>query len=220
MIYLFDDVAYRVNNMVSLELKDNPIIQFSQFNCPDRTGVENYIDQTFVHPDAILLHNTYKVKEKGITPEQIKSLFIKRKIPFAFFSGGTEVGNYFKESNVDTANINASRMYDNLELFLEDFKKKNAISFPVLIFGSEYIKIESLELLKAVTIYLANRNENDRLEKRDREDIVEFLVGPIIKNELFNEDKKRLLDWLNNPKSYISVSMIIGQIKKFISLYR
>jgi hypothetical protein len=177
MIYIYDDRAQRRKDN-SEKLKNySDLITFKTIVLIPGKPVDDCIIDSIENPDYVIFHKSYIFEDKNITFDTIRKLLTSLDVPVVIFSGGLENSN---KSNGEI-NINADLMYENLPLFLEDYKNSGRYNVDVLLWGKRY-KLNAL---------LQFQNEFSRkfLINTDPNGIIDDLKGDVLRmiNQTFRK---------------------------------
>lgn len=217
MIYLFEDRKGRMLQYIS-EGINYPFLKEAIFDCSDE-DIDQYIDDNFKDATCILFHKSYNFPNRRITSDLVKENFLRKKIPFVYFSGGLK-NNLLIDKQVYTGNVDSGDMYNNLSLFLEQNNKNKSINIPLLIYGKRYLLNSLLELQNRIIKYLFDKLDNQTLDNDDLDEIEDIIYTRINEPELA-VDKSKLMQWIKNKigKEEIKVEILKSQIEKLIEKY-
>lgn len=222
MIYLFEDRIGRMNQYLKENINSNDF-KIALVDC-EKKDLFNYLNTNFYDANAILFHSSYTFKDDNITNEDVKKYFSDKKIPFIYFSGGLN-NNIFIENGIVNGNVNSGDMYNNLLIFIEEFKTKSKINVPLLVHGEKYLLNSLLELQSIVSLYLFNKQCDFLLASNDYNEIIDLVEARIKEDELKN-DKSKLLDFLNKQLTKLDKQLtkvdkqtLLLQIQKMINKY-
>lgn len=199
MIYLFDDRQGR------RDLYTKSINRFSAIIKPEilRLNVEGKFEESLIenYGDAnlIILHSSYLIKGGEIKSEEISNYFLKNGIDVVTFSGGTDNSSVIKQERGTLYNINAERMYENLEIFLKDYELNGVPNLELLMWGNQYTINQLLSFQWKLGNLFINDNLNKPISNHDIEDLIEFIYDSL-PSESFNDFKKQI-------EKYIKVGM-------------
>lgn len=214
MIYLFEDRKGRMENYLKDNLDPNLIKQVI-IDCQKSELVE-YLSSNFSDASAIIFHLSYSFIDDSITYEDVKGHFMKKKIPFVYFSGGLD-NNLVIENGIINGNVNSGDMYKNIMTFLEYYQASGEVNIPMLVNGKHYLLNSLLELQSIITSYLFDKRNDEDLTYNDLCEIIELIEARLKERELI-EDKAKLLKWLNEETTKEIVTMkkhtLLSQIKK------
>jgi len=217
MIYLFEDRKGR-QELYLKEKLDNIVLKTALIDCK-KSDLTNYLTNHFSDAKAILFHSSYSFNDNEITKEDIKKIYIEKKIPFIYFSGGLN-NNIVVENGMSNANLNSGDMYKNLPIFLQEYKNNNKINVSLLIYGEKYLLNSLLELQSILTYYFFKKSNDYILIGNDYEDIIDIIDVRIKEDEL-KEDKTKLLNWIETEreKQKLNKQTLLSQIQKLTDNY-
>lgn len=217
MIYLFEDRKGRMLQYIT-EGINNPFLKEAIFDSSDE-DIDQYIDDSFRDATCVLFHKSYNFPNKAITSDLVKESFLRKKIPFVYFSGGLK-NNLLIDNQVYTGNVDSGDMYSNLSIFLEESNRKQTINIPLLIYGKRYLLNSLLELQNRIVKYFFDRSDNQLLDNDDLETIGDIIYTRINEQELA-VDKSKLIQWIksNLDKEQITVHILKSQLEKLIEKY-
>lgn len=203
MIYLFEDRKDRMHQyltkaVASANLKEDI------FDCPYDMDVNEYINNTFDDARAILFHSSYKLANNKISKERVKEAFIKRKVPFVFFSGGME-NNYFEVGGVTQACVNSGDMYKNLSMFIEKLDETGEVAIPILLYGTKYLINDVLKAQKLIVRYFSSKKHSNKLNSEDRYILSKKIIDISLKDKEFSTCKIDYINWLSDNNNVITV---------------
>lgn len=142
MIYIFDDrTQRRSDNEVKLA-QFSDVVKFLQVKLLTGKSVEDSIIDSITTPDCIIFHKSYVFTDQEVSYEVVRELFTSFDVPVIIFSGGTE----FSNKGIIQTDINADVMYQNMPLFLKDYKENGNINIDILIWGEKHKLNALLEL--------------------------------------------------------------------------
>lgn len=215
MIYLFEDRKDRMHQYLK-EVVASVNLKEALFDCPLTMDIEEYVVTAFGDAKAILFHSSYKLASKSLTKEDVKASFLKKSIPFVFFSGGLE--NNFNEINgVPQAWVNHGDMYKNLSKFVEKFDNTGEVIIPILLYGSDYLLNDMLRFQKLTARYFSSQNPDYILSDEDIDILSNKIIEETLKNNEFSGFKQGFIDWLidkQNSKSLYEVKTRFNEFKK------
>lgn len=217
MIYLFDDRKGRKDDFLKIPI-DNKYIKESIFDSPQDKIIQ-FIFNNLEDAKCILFHKSYEFPQGDISVQEIKKIFISRKINFVQFSGGDN-NNLLLEKNIYTATINSEDMYLNLEGFIKYYKQEKTINLPLLIFGKKYLLNNLLLVQHNIYIMTFTVSSSKPLNKNKIDDISDMIESDIEQKELAGV-KKELLDYLkkNTVPEGITSLMLKQKIEDIIKKY-
>lgn len=217
MIYLFEDRTGRMEKYQKGSL-DTTVLSIGIIDCK-REELLEYLQSNFSNAEAVIFHSSYSFADKSITNEEVKRYFWEKRIPFVYFSGGSN-NNLVIERGITNGNVNSGDMYNNLTYFSEHFKENGEINVPLLIYGEKYLVNSLLELLTVITLSLFAKPNNQTFTSIDFDEIID-LVDARIKEEELKEDKSKLLEWLRKEKQKLSLDKqtLLSQIQKLTDKY-
>ncbi|UOE39710.1 hypothetical protein [Chryseobacterium oryzae] len=213
MIYLFEDRKGRMLEYFS-EGINNSFLKEAIFDCSDEE-IDQYIHDNFKDATCILFHKSYNFPNRRIKSDLVKESFLRKNIPFVYFSGGLK-NNLLIDKQVYTGNVDSGDMYNNLNLFLE----QKSINIPLLIYGTRYLLNSLLELQNRIIKYLFDKLDNQTLNNDDLDEIEDIIYTRINEPELA-VDKSKLTQWIQNKigKEEIKIEVLKSQIEKLIEKY-
>lgn len=132
MIYIFEDRASRkeLHQKVMDDYRD--VVSFAKFDIDEGQDLSDFIIENFCEADCILFHKSYVFKNKQVNIPVVQRYMLQNGVKFCIYSGGIERGSINSDG---IAWINANVMYDNISIFVEQYKRTNEISFEVLLWG-------------------------------------------------------------------------------------
>ena len=214
MIYLFEDRKDRMHQYLSKAIISNNLKE-AVFDCPNNMDVNDYIYNTFGDAKAILFHSSYKLANSRITKELVKEAFIKRRVPFVFFSGGLE-NNYFEVGGVTQANVNSGDMYKNLGKFIEKLDESGEVVIQILLYGSKYLVNEILKAQKLIARYFSDKKSDYLLNSDDKFIISEKVIEVTMKSNTLSAYKIDFTHWLFTRENEITVADVKKKIKDIL----
>ena len=217
MIYLFEDRKGRMEHYFKVHLDSVPI-RVGIIDC-QKNELTEYLAHNFSDSTAILFHSSYLISDNNITNEDVKKYFRDKKIPFVYFSGGSN-NNLVIENSITNGNVNSGDMYNNLNLFLDDFMSNKKLNIPLLVYGRKYLLNSLLELQTLISLYLFDKTNLQKLSLEDFNEIID-LVDARLKEDELKEDKAKLINWLNIEKEKQSLvkQTLLVQIQKMNDKY-
>ena len=135
------------------------------------------------------------------------------------FSGGLQ-NNLLDENNIKTGTVDSGDMYNNLHLFINEYRSKQLINIPLLVFGRNYLLNSLLDLQNKINMMLFSYKHEDVLNENILDEIHDEVDSRINEVE-FRDDKSKFLSWLddNMNTSSITVKLIKSQIQKLVDKY-
>lgn len=217
MIYLFEDRRGRMEQYIEQQL-NTEVVKIALIECA-RIDLDSYLDQQFSDAEVVLFHSSYLFIDQSITNEDVKRHFKNKKIPFVYFSGGLK-NNITIENNVTNADSNSGDMYNNLNNFIAEYVSKRKINIPLLVYGEKYLLNSLLELQTVISLYLFDRSKNYIINTEDFYEIID-LIDARIKEEEFQGDKLKLLNWLQDKigAQKLDKETLLSQIQKLNDKY-
>jgi hypothetical protein len=217
MIFLFEDRKGRMQQYFKNELNSS-YIKEAILECGPN-NIEDYINEHFKDAKCILFHKSYSFPNTSMTGEIVKQAFIIKGVPFVYFSGGLN-NNLLFEKNTQTGTVNSGDMYNNLIVFIEEFKTKDKVNVPLLIYGKKYLLNSLLGLQHKLNQYLFSLSSNKILDIGEIFKIRQIIESRINENEL-SGDKTKLIEWIekHKDKQDLTVQIIKSQIQKLIDRY-
>jgi len=217
MVYLFEDRKGRMQQYLHKELDPN-YIKESIFDC-SQDSIDSYISTNYSDAKCILFHKSYTFPQDGITVDFIKQKFLNKYVPFVLFSGGLQ-NNLLDENNIKTGTVDSGDMYNNLHLFINEYRSKQLINIPLLVFGRNYLLNSLLDLQNKINMMLFSYKHEDVLNENILDEIHDEVDSRINEVE-FRDDKSKFLSWLddNMNTSSITVKLIKSQIQKLVDKY-
>jgi len=185
------------------------------FDCPYDMDVNEYINNAFGDARAILYHSSYKLANSIISKEVVKDAFIKRKVPFIFFSGGLE-NNYFEVSGVTQAYVNSGDMYKNLGKFIEKVDETGEVVIPILLYGSKYLINDILKAQKLNARYFSNKKSDYPLNSDDKYILSKKVIEVSLKSNLLLSYKTEYVNWLLDSNNTITVADVQRKINDIL----
>lgn len=214
MIYLFEDRKDRMHQYLSKAVTSVNLKEVV-FDCPYDIDVNEYINNTFGDAKAILFHSSYKLANSSITKELVKEVFIRRKVPFVFFSGGLE-NNYFEVGGVTQANVNSGDMYKNLGKFIEKLDESGEVVIPILLYGFKYLVNEILKAQKLIARYFSDKKSDYLLNSDDKFIISDKVIEVSLKSNLLSAYKTEYTNWLLSRENEITVADVKKKINDIL----
>ncbi|HFU74900.1 MAG TPA: hypothetical protein ENK66_01505 [Arcobacter sp.] len=118
---------------------------------------ENSFD--FDQYSMIMAHKSAFENDVGLIIEKLKAYCKKENKALVFFSGGVQ--NYYDNSYNDYLELETKYFYsDNLKLFLDAYKEKNA-NILMLSYGKKWIANSVLNILEKINLFLEGNNDED-----------------------------------------------------------
>ena len=195
MIYLFDDRQGR------RDLYTKSINRFSAIIKPEilRLNVEGNFEESLIEnfgdADLIILHSSYLIKGGEIKSEEISNFFLKNGIDVVTFSGGTDNGSVINQERGTLYNINAERMYENLEIFLNDYELNGVPNLELLMWGNHYTINQLLSFQWKLGNLFINDNLNKPISNHDTDDLIGFTYDSL-PSDNFNDFKQRVVKYI------------------------
>lgn len=218
MIYLFEDRQDRMAQYLKTKL-DATYIKQALIDC-SKENLLDYLKENYSDAITIIFHSSYIFSSKDITVQDIKGYFLKKKVPFIYFSGGLG-NNLVLENGFINGNVNSGDMYKNLDYFIKHFSENQSVNIPILIYGKKYLLNSLLEFQYLINNYLFEKSNDYILSKIDFEKIIDFL-DVRLKEKEFQKDKFMLIEWLKNQNvssKYLTKDVLLNQIQKMIEEY-
>jgi hypothetical protein len=217
MIYLFEDRKGRMQQYFNKAL-DTRLVEEKIFDC-SAESIESYMIENFKDAECIIFHKSYSFPQDGITNNDVKQAFVNRKVPFVFFSGELK-NNLLLENGIYTGTVNSGVMYNNLDRFIETYKKERKINIPLLVFGENYLLNSLLNLQYKINNMLFMKSKEDTLDEELLEEIKDEVILSINEADLA-KDKDKIVKWLecNMDKKRISTLLLKSQIQMLIDKY-
>ncbi len=216
MIYLFEDRKDRMFSFFQGDLNKYPI-NLSQVIDSNEKDLPDFFSK--LKPfDAVFIHKSYIFSNKGTTIEHLRSI-VKNDLDkyFVLFSGGTD------NAIVDNkeAIMNSGTFYNNLILFLDNYKEENKIKLPLLVYGpNKYIKNQLRQFQNSVftkLFLMDERSSYEKILKKVLNDLETILVA-----EEVTKEKEKLGRWIIDKvktKKYPSRELLHNQILKLVESY-
>mgnify|MGYP001340853998 CR=1 FL=1 len=204
MIYLFEDRKDRMHQYLSKAVTSDNLKEVI-FDCPYDMDVNEYINNTFGDARVILFHSSYKLANSSISKEIVKEAFIKRKVPFIFFSGGLE-NNYFEVGGVTQAYVNSGDMYKNMDKFIEKVDETGEVAIPILLYGLNYLINDILKSQKLIARYFSNKKSDYVLNSDDKFILSRKVIDVSLKSNALSAYKNDFINWLLDSNNIITVA--------------
>ena len=134
MIYIFDDRRQRRSDNEEKLSQFSDVVKFVQLKLTPGKSVEESLIDSLNSPECIMFHKSYVFTEKEVSYETVRETLGSYEVPVIIFSGGTE----FSNKGTTQTDINAEVMYQNLPLFIRDYKEKGKINIDVLLWGEKH----------------------------------------------------------------------------------
>lgn len=215
MIYLFDDrqgrrdlyakSLNRFSSIIKPEILRLNVDVEGKFN---ESLIENYGDA-----DLIILHSSYLIKGGKIKSDEIRDYFLKNGLNVVTFSGGTDNSSIIIQERATLYNINAERMYENLDIFLKDYEINGDLNIDLLIWGNQYILNQLLSFQWKLGNLFINDNLNEPISNHDTDDLIEFTYDSLLSDSL-NDFKKQVVKYIEARMQH---SLTPYQLINFVS---
>lgn len=194
MIYLFEDRKGRMLQFLKHPI-DNKYIKEGILDCEKKNAIP-YLNGHYSDAKCILFHKSYTFSQTSLSADFIKQLFLKMGVPVIYFSGDLS-NSLFVEQGLLIGNVNSGDMYNNLYLFVQDYKHLGKPNIPLLVYGKKYLLNSLLELQHIICMMLFDKENDCLLNKLDIDGITSAIRSRINEPELM-EDKKSLIMWLEH----------------------
>lgn len=161
MIYIYDDRNTRRNDNAERLKNFSDIVVFKTIDLIPGKQVEEIITESIENPECIIFHKSYAFEDNNVSFETVRDWFTDLGIPVVIFSGGTE--GYSNGNSI--ININADLMYNNLPLFLEDFRSNGKMNIDVLLWGERHLLNAMLQFQSKFAIeYFIENSLDDNID--------------------------------------------------------
>ncbi len=176
MIYLVEDRLPRQKQFLQdYELPEDRIrvisdIHFS--NTPKQ--IDSASDDQFPNAEAVLCHKGHVFfNDKSNLLTEFQKYYIKKHVPFVFFSGSISSANYTSIGSTFGANVNSRIFYGNLKYYLET----SPYDVRILCFGRRYLLNEFMIFTNIVSAKLHSFDNNTKLEESTRQFLYTLTEG-------------------------------------------
>lgn len=161
MIYIYDDRNTRRNDNAERLKNFSDIVVFKTIYLIPGKQVEEIITESIENPECIIFHKSYAFEDNNVSFETVRDWFTDLGIPVVIFSGGTEGCS----NGNSIININADLMYNNLPLFLEDFRSNGKMNIDVLLWGERHLLNAMLQFQSKFAIeYFIENSLDDNID--------------------------------------------------------
>lgn len=161
MIYIYDDRNTRRNDNAERLKNFSDIVVFKTIDLIPGKQVEEIITESIENPECIIFHKSYAFEDNNVSFETVRDWFTDLGIPVVIFSGGTEGCS----NGNSIININADLMYNNLPLFLEDFRSNGKMNIDVLLWGERHLLNAMLQFQSKFAIeYFIENSLGDNID--------------------------------------------------------
>lgn len=213
MIYLFDDRQGR------RDLYAKSLNRFTAIIKPEilRLNVEGSFDESLIEnygdADLIILHSSYLIKGSKIKSDEIRDYFLKNGLDVVTFSGGTDNNSIINQERGTLYNINAERMYENLDIFLKDYELNGDLNIELLMWGNQYTLNQLLSFQWKLGNLFINDNLNEPISNHDTDDLIGFAYDSLPSDSL-NDFKKQVVKYIEARMQH---SLTPYQLINFVS---
>ena len=220
MIYLFDDRKGRRDlyakslNRFSKIIKPEILKLNSEGNFDDSI-IENYGDAKL-----IILHSSYLIKGSKIKSDEIRDYFLKNGLDVVTFSGGTDNSSIINQERGTLYNINAERMYENLEFFLKDYELNDVLNFELLMWGNQYRLNQLLAFQYKLGSLFINDKLNEPISNHDADDLIGFAYDSLPSDSL-NDFKKQVVNYIETRMQHsLTPYQLINYVSNLVINYK
>lgn len=217
MIYLFEDKEGRKAKYIQGTIDDS-VLKSAIMNC-SREELESYIDENFKDADAVLFHLSYVFPNPGLTNDLVKETFIRRGVPFVYFSGGSQC-SISRNNDIMTADVRSQDMYHNLSDFVNDYKNNGFINLPLLVYGKGYLMNSLLKIIELINVALWKYDRTQSISLMELMKIKSIIISRMQESELQLE-KEALINFIDSQRTSgtLTPDSIISEIQKIIDKY-
>jgi hypothetical protein len=188
MIYLFEDRIKRKEEYLPKDFS-HVNLKFANFNLTEDMDIQQYVQSQYGNAEAVIFHASYDLK--NCLPDEVREAFMNMNIPFIYFSGGMESGDYYLGHNGKyLVNVNSAIMYKNLGLFLSKYDTSKELDPRVLLLGQNPTLNEGLKFLKISEIFLSNCGEI--ISKKNLRDFKARVLDIYLEGKEFEELKNNI----------------------------
>lgn len=213
MIYIFDDRARRRELYSKTLNRYSALIKPDILNLIDTGNFDESLIEKYGDAYLIILHTSYRIKGGEIKSEEIRDYFLRNGLHVVTFSGGAEMNDVSHKEKGTLYNMNAERMYGNLEIFLKDYELKGEPNIELLLWGEQYRLNQLLSFQWILGIQFININLDEPITEDEADNLID-----LIENELASEG---LTDFKDRIETYIetglSESITHYQLLDFVS---
>lgn len=217
MIYLFEDKEGRKAKYIQGTIDDS-VLKSAIMNC-SKDELEAYIDDNFKDADAVLFHVSYVFPKAGLTNDLVKDTFIKRGVPFVYFSGGSQC-SISRNNDIMTADVRSEEMYRNLSDFVNEYKNNASINLPLLVYGKGYLMNSLLKIMELVNAALWKYDRTQSIGTMELMRIKSIITSRMQESELQLE-KESLLNFIDSQRvlGTLTPDSIISELQTIIDKY-
>ena len=193
MIYLFEDKEGRMAQYLNGKVDGN-LLKRAVMMCTRNDDLDEYISNHFGDADAILFHVSYVFPDSGIKNDAVRNAFLKKGVPFIYFSGASNNNISRFENGTAFADVRSSDMYANLPEFISRYGHSGKVNIPFLVYGKGYLKNSLLGLQAWASEFLWNYDSAQPLNIGVQQMLISGINSRIQEEELQSEKESMLTD--------------------------
>lgn len=220
MIYLFDDRQGRRERHAKSLNRFPKIIKAEILKLNSEGNLDESIIENYGEAKLIILHSSYLIKGGEIKSEEIRDYFLKKGLDVVTFSGATDNSSISNQEGGTLYNINAERMYENLELFLKDYELNDDPNLELLMWGSQYRLNQLLTFQCKLGSLFINDKLNEPISNHDADDLIS-LTYDTLPSESLVDFKKHVVKYIETGMQHsLTPYQLINYVSNLLINYK